>query len=186
MNTKFSEELIRLAKNDLQVRERLLSENKLSDGYHPEMEKIHKENARHLRQIIKQIGFPTISKVGQEGSEAAWLIIQHSISDPELMKSSYELMLENQSDINLKHLAFLFDRIQLFQGKPQKFATQLNSDGSIYPVINKDKINELRNKYHLPELSQKEIDKIPPIEHIESIERQNPDYIAWRQKVGWK
>ncbi|ROH97707.1 DUF6624 domain-containing protein [Chryseobacterium daecheongense] len=186
MNTKFSEELIRLAKKDLQVRERLLSENKLSDGYHPEMEKIHKENARHLRHIIEQIGFPTISKVGKEASEAAWLIIQHSISDPEFMKSSYQMMFEHQSDINLKHLAFLFDRIQFFQGKPQKFGTQLNSDGSIYPVINKDEINELRKKHLLPELSQKEIDKILPIEQIESIESQNPDYIAWRQKVGWK
>ncbi|WP_449398968.1 DUF6624 domain-containing protein [Chryseobacterium wanjuense] len=186
MNTKFSEELIRLAMKDLQVRKRLLSENKLSEGYHPEMEKIHKENARHLRYIIEQIGFPTISKVGQEASEAAWLIVQHSISDPELMKSSYQLMFEDQSDINLKHLAFLFDRIQFFQGKPQKFGTQLNSDGSIYPVINKDEINELRKKHLLPELSQKEIDKILPIEQIESIESQNPNYIAWRKKVGWK
>ncbi|WP_312900142.1 DUF6624 domain-containing protein [Chryseobacterium taichungense] len=186
MNTTFSEELIRLAKKDLQVRERLLRENKLSDGYHPEMEKIHKENARHLRHIIDQIGFPTISKVGQEASEAAWLIVQHSISDPEFMKSSYQMMFEDQSDINLKHLAFLFDRIQFFQGKPQKFGTQLNSDGSIYPVMNKDEINAMRKDHLLPEFSQEEIDKIPPIEHIESIESQNPDYIAWRQKVGWK
>lgn len=186
MNFKFSEELIRLAKKDLKVRERLLRENKLSDGYHPEMEKIHKENAQHLKRIIDQIGFPTISKVGQEASEAAWLIVQHSISDPQFMKISYQLMLENQVDINLKHLAFLFDRIQFFQGKPQKFGTQFNSDGSIYPVINKDKINELRKEHLLPELLQEEIDKIPPVEHIESIESQNPDYITWRQKVGWK
>lgn len=95
------------------------------------MEKIHKENARHLRHIIEQIGFPTISKVGQEASEAAWLIVQHSISDPELMKSSYQLMFEDKSDINLKHLAFLFDRIQFFQGKPQKFGTQLSVSRSI-------------------------------------------------------
>jgi len=185
MNTKFSEELIRLAKNDLQVRERLLNENKLADGYHPEMEKVHKENAQHLRLIIEKIGFPTISKVGPEACEAAWLVIQHSISEPEFMVSSYRLMVENMNDIHLKHLAYLFDRIQFFRGKPQKFATQLNSDGSIYPVSNKDEINELRKKHDLPELSQEEIIKIPTAEHIKSIENRDPDYIAWRQKVGW-
>ncbi|WP_333862742.1 DUF6624 domain-containing protein [Sphingobacterium sp.] len=186
MNTKLSDVLIQLARRDLEVRERLSNENKLSKGYHPEMEKIHKENAQHLRQMIEMIGFPTISKVGREASEAAWLIVQHSISDPDFMKSCYQLMFQNQTDINLKQLAFLFDRIQFFQGKPQKFGTQLNSDGTIYPVINKNEINDLRNMYNLPELSLEEINKIPPVEDLESIESQNPEYIKWRQKVGWK
>ncbi|MNK47788.1 hypothetical protein D3C87_666060 [compost metagenome] len=186
MNNKFSEALIRLAKRDLEVRERLLNENELFKGYHPEMEKIHKDNAQHLRQMIEMIGFPTISKVGLEANEAAWLIVQHSISDPDFMKSSYQLMFENKTDINLKHLAFLFDRIQFFQGKPQKFGTQLNSDGSIYPVINKNEINDLRNKHHLPPLSTEEINSIPLVEDLESIENQDLEYIIWKQKVGWK
>ena len=150
------------------------------------MEKMHKENAQYLKNIIEQIGFPTISKVGKEASDAAWLVIQHSISDPELMKSAYQLMLEDQADINLKNLAYLFDRIQFFEGKPQRFGTQYNSDGSIYPVVNKDELNELRKKYNLPEIAQNEIDKIPSVEDIESIENQNQDYILWRQRVGWK
>lgn len=181
-----AEEIIRLKNNDLELREKLIQAGELGNGYHHEMEKLHKENAQYLKSIIERMGFPTISKVGQEASDAAWLIIQHSISDPELMKSSYQLMLENQADINLKHFAYLFDRIQFFQGKPQKFGTQYNSDGSIYPVINKDELNELRKKYDLPELTQEEINKIASADEIESIENQNPDYILWRQKVGWK
>ncbi|MDF2934511.1 MAG: hypothetical protein K0R36_3842, partial [Chryseobacterium sp.] len=58
----------------------------LGNGYHPEMEKLHKENAQYLKNIIERIGFPTISKVGQKASDVAWLII------PELMKSSYQLI----------------------------------------------------------------------------------------------
>lgn len=181
-----AEEIIRLKNNDLELREKLIQEGELGNGYHPEMEKLHKENAQYLKSIIELIGFPTISKVGQEASDAAWLIIQHSISDPELMKSSYQSMLENQADTNLKHFAYLFDRIQFFQGKPQKFGTQYTSDGSIYPVINKDELNELRKKYDLSELTQEEINKIASAEEIESIENQNADYILWRQKVGWK
>jgi hypothetical protein len=185
MKNKFSEELIQLAENDLMVREKLLTENKLSDGYHPEMEKVHKENAKRLKEIMEEIGFPTISKVGEKASDSAWLIIQHSIAEPEFMKSSYKLMLEYLADVSLKNLAFLFDRIQFFQGKPQKFGTQFNSDGTIYPVINKHEINIWRSNHNLPELPQEKIDRILPIESIEFIENQNAEYIIWRKKVGW-
>lgn len=92
----------------------------------------------------------------------------------------------NDLEVREKLIQYLFDRIQFSQGKPQKFGTQYNSDGSIYPVINKDELNELRKKYDLPELTQEEINKIASAEAIESIENQNPDYILWRQKVGWK
>ncbi len=85
------------------------------------------------------------------------------------MKDAYQLMFENTLDVDLKNLTDLFDRIQFFQGMPQKFATQLNSDGTIYPVINKKQINELRIKNNLPVLSPEEIDRILPMEDIESI-----------------
>jgi len=185
MNNNFSKQLLELSEYDLSVRDRLLKENKLEGGYHPEMESVHRDNAQKLREIIRLIGFPTISKVGKEANKAAWLIVQHAISEPEFMKEAYRLMLENSNDNDLKDIACLFDRIQFFQGKPQKFATQLNSDGTIYPVISKDQINELRIKNNLPVLSPEEIDRIPAIEDIEKIENENPDYLLWRKKVGW-
>ncbi|MDQ0595044.1 hypothetical protein QFZ37_003413 [Chryseobacterium ginsenosidimutans] len=185
MKNKISKQLLELADYDLSIRDKLLKENKLAEGYHPEMESVHRNNAQKLREIIQEIGFPTISKVGKEANDAAWLIIQHSIAEPEFMKNAYQLMLENSKDTELKNLAYLFDRIQFFQGKPQKFGTQLNSDGTIYPVIDKNKINELRSKNNLPVLSNEEIDHIPPIEDIERIENENPGYILWRKKVGW-
>jgi hypothetical protein len=185
MKNNFSRELLELSEYDLSVRDRLLKENKLSGGYHPEMESVHRYNAQKLREIIQLIGFPTILKVGKEANKAAWLIIQHAIAEPEFMKEAYQLMLKNSNDNDLKNLAYLFDRIQFFQGKPQKFATQLNSDGTIYPVINKDEINELRIKNNLPILSPEEIDRILPIEDIERNENENPDYLLWRKKTGW-
>lgn len=186
MENEFSTKLIQLAENDLLVRERLLKENKLTGGYHPEMEIVHRENSKKLKEIIDEIGFPTISKVGKDASDAAWLVIQHSIGESVFMKEAYLLMKENISDIDLKNLAYLLDRIQFFQGRPQKYGTQLNAGGTIYPVIDKIKLNELRKKINLPALSQSKIDNIPPIEYIEQLESKNPDYILWREKVGWK
>lgn len=185
MNNKYSTELIQMEINDLFVREKLLKENKLVSGYHAEMEHVHRLNAKRLREIIDEIGFPTISKVGKKASNSAWLIIQHAISEPSFMKNAYQLMLENQTDIDLKNIAFLHDRIQFFQGKPQKFGTQLNADGTIYPVENKENLNNERKKYNLPKLSDLEIEKIPNIDKIEQLENENFEYVLWRKKVGW-
>ncbi|WET50776.1 hypothetical protein PYS58_06495 [Chryseobacterium indologenes] len=183
---KISERLLQLAQNDLKVRERLMRNDQLIGGYHPEMEKVHRENAAALRQIIKEIGFPGISKVGTEASEAAWLIAQHAIAEPAFMKLFFELMTENSWDINKKHWAYLNDRILYFQGKPQRFGTQLNADGSIYPVMDPGRLNVLRMEYDLPIIPHKDLKRIAKIEEIERIENGNPDYVMWRDRVGWK
>ena len=186
MNPKYAAELIKMEELDLSVRERLFRENKLSSGYNLEMQKVHQSNAKRLREIIAEIGYPTISKVGEKASNSAWLIIQHSISEPNFMKNSYELMLQNKADICLSNIAYLYDRIQFFQGKPQKFGTQFNADASIFPVENKTNINEYRAEYNLPPLSTEEIEKIPSTEQIDALENQDPDYILWRKEVRWK
>ncbi len=102
MNDRLAKELTELADHDLAIREELLAAGKLSEGYHPVMEKVHRENAERLREIIAEIGFPTISKVGETGSDAAWLIIQHSIGEPDFMKQCYRMMEEHSGDINPK------------------------------------------------------------------------------------
>ncbi|MGL6127912.1 DUF6624 domain-containing protein [Chryseobacterium artocarpi] len=185
MNNEFEKELIHLADYDLQVREKLTSEGKLSGGYHPEMESVHKTNAKRLREIILEIGFPTISKVGKKASDAAWLIVQHSIGEPEFMKNCYQMMEENSHDINLTNKAYLYDRIQVFQGKPQKYGTQLIADGIPYPVENKKHLNNDRKKAGLPQLSMLDINKIPEIEEILTIDGKDKEYLIWRKKAGW-
>ena len=185
MNEAFAKELIKLAEKDLSVREKLASEGKLSHGYQPEMELIHRQNAERLRNIIKEIGYPTISKVGEEASDAAWLVIQHSIGEPELMKACYKMMVENKNDINPLNIAYLYDRIQVFQSQPQKYGTQLTAEGIPYPVENKSHLNEERQKVNLPPFSQDKIEQIPGTEAIAELDNKDAEYIAWRIKTGW-
>jgi hypothetical protein len=167
------------------VREKLSSEGKLSGGYHPEMELVHKDNAQRLREIIKEIGLPTISKVGTKGSDAAWLIIQHSIGEPEFMKECLRMMMENRSNVNPTNIAYLHDRIEVFQSREQRYGTQLTVEGIPYPVENKNKLNEERLKMNLLAFSQEEIDRIPNVESIWEIDGKDTDYTVWRKKTGW-
>ncbi|MDP9959270.1 DUF6624 domain-containing protein [Chryseobacterium lathyri] len=185
MNEVFSKKLIELAEKDLSVREKLASEGKLSNGYHPEMEQIHRQNAERLQEIIGKIGFPTISKVGEKASDAAWLVIQHSIGEPEFMKECYKMMIENKNEINPLNIAYLHDRIQVFQSRPQKYGTQLTEERVPYPVESKRHLNEERLKVNLKPFSQEEIDRIPEIENIPELDTKDAGYTAWRIKVGW-
>ncbi|WP_291898492.1 DUF6624 domain-containing protein [Chryseobacterium sp.] len=181
----FEKELIDLADKDLAVREKLLATGELYGGYHPEMEKIHKANAMRLREIIAEIGYPTISKVGEKANDAAWLIIQHAISEPEFMKACYAMMEENYPDISPVHKAYLYDRIQVFQSKPQRYGTQLTAYGTIYPVEKKENLNKMRETASLPALSMTDINKIPEPEDIPEIDGKDAEYTVWRKKVGW-
>ncbi len=87
------------------------------------MEQIHIENSEKLEKIINAIGYPTIDKVGIEANEAAWLIIQHAISQPRFMKKCTELLSIEVSRKNAdpKQMAYLMNRIAVFEGKPQLF-----------------------------------------------------------------
>jgi len=83
-----------------------------------------------LNDIIEKIGYPTVEKVGEEASEAAWLIIEHSIGQPNFMRKCAELLekavCENKaSPINL---AYLTDRITVFEGRSQFYGTQFDWD----------------------------------------------------------
>ncbi|TXI96355.1 MAG: hypothetical protein E6Q35_07925 [Chryseobacterium cucumeris] len=181
----FEKELIEMADQDLSVREKLLLAGELSGGYHPEMENIHRANAKRLREIIAEIGYPTISKVGGKANDASWLIIQHAIGEPEFMKTCYAMMEEHSNDINPLHKAYLYDRIQVFQSKPQKYGTQLTPEGVIYPVENKENLNTEREKVSLRALSESDINKIPDAEDIPEIDSKDAEYTIWRKKAGW-
>lgn len=101
------------------------------------------------------------------------------------MKHCYDMMVENSHDVNPKNLAYLYDRIQVFQGRPQKYGTQLISGGIPFPVENKDTLNEEREKLGLPSLSRKVINQILEVEEISKIEEKDEEYMVWRKKVGW-
>lgn len=176
-------QLIQLARHDVEVRQRLLEENKLSPGYHPAMEAVHQQNAARLKEIILLIGWPTPSKVGNEASEAAWLIVQHSIGDPAFMKSCYALLEQSAGNVNPQHLAYLHDRICYFRGKPQKYGTQYDDNG-LYPVEDKNMVNRLRKQLGLPPHPVDTITESTANEHSTDL-HTDPEFNAWRKKVGW-
>jgi hypothetical protein len=193
---KIAKLIIELKDTDLKFREKLIKEKKLSEGYNNEMETLHIKNAEKLNEIIDEIGFPTIEKVGIDASESAWLIIQHSISIPDFMKKCLKL-LENvalENKVYEKNLASLTDRINVLEGKPQLYGTQFDWDknGELSPNKYDDlsKVNIRRLKIGLNTLEEQtkiirlkaeiENQRVP-----KNLHEREKEIILWKRKVGW-
>ncbi|MEL1255208.1 DUF6624 domain-containing protein [Flavobacterium sp. DGU38] len=191
-----AEKIIDLKNADLTLRIKLIESGQISEGYNEEMKDLHNKNAKILNDIIDSIGYPTIDKVGKEANEAAWLVIQHSIEQPEFMKKSAELLKravrENKAD--LKSLAYLTDRIAVFEGKPQLYGTQFDWDenGNLSPNHFDDlaKVNERRKSLGLNTLDEqteiikkqaKNENQSPPI----NFEQRKQEVEEWKKNVGW-
>ena len=175
------------------MRAQLAADRSLSGGYHPAMETVHRRNAARLREILDERGaWPGRDLVGEDGAGAAWLIVQHAISDPPLQRRSLGL-LEAAEDVDPVHVAMLDDRIRVFEGRPQRYGTQFDWDahGQINPAPIDDEaaVDRRRAELGLPPLSEALTnlraavgDEPPPADPAGyAAERE-----AWAQRVGWR
>lgn len=191
-----AEIIIGLKNADLELRDKLILNRQLSDGYNEEMAGLHNKNAEILNEIIDQIGYPTIDKVGEESSEATWLVIQHSIGQPNFMKKCLKL-LENavvEKKADSKNLAYLSDRIAVYENKPQLYGTQFdwdeNGELSPHPLDDLIKVNQRRKLLGLNTLEEqtamirkqaKNENQSPPID----FEERKKEIEKWKKSVGW-
>lgn len=93
------------------------------------LKEVYKVNAEKMKQIVKQIGWPKVSKVGSEASEDAWLLVQHADHDVAFQKECLELMKkESQEEVSEENVAYLHDRICVNEGRPQFYGTQFTTN----------------------------------------------------------
>ena len=191
-----AEIIVDLKNADLALREKLIQSRQLSNGYNEKMKELHNRNAKILSDIIDNIGYPTIDRVGKDANEASWLIIQHSIGRPEFMKKC-AILLEKavrENKESLIRLAYLTDRIAVFEGKPQLYGTQFDWDknGNLIPNPFDDltKVNERRKSIGLNTLEEqteiirrqaKNEKQTPPTD----FEKRKQEIDQWRKSVGW-
>lgn len=93
-------------------------------------------NTARMREIVDQIGWPTVSKVGAQASSSAWLLVQHADHDHAFQRRCLALM-QSQSagEVKLSHIAYLEDRVRVGEGQPQLYGTQFytNEHGNFGP-----------------------------------------------------
>src|SRR5699024_4324811 len=93
VNQALKDELLSMAEEDQRVLQELIDSGELSTTeYHPRMRAVHEKNNIRIKEIISRYGWPGISLVGQERSEAAWLIVQHAVLETEFMDECLPLL----------------------------------------------------------------------------------------------
>lgn len=184
-------ELLALASEDGRVRGELATDGSLFEGYHPRMEAVHRQNAARLITVLDRYGWPGKSLVGPEAAEAAWLIAQHAIGEPDFQRRCLRLLEEaaNLGEVPAWQPAMLEDRIRMFEGRPQLYGTQLEPDeeGQLkpYPIEDSEHVEERRRRVGLEPLSARlsRAERVPlPADRT----RFDSEYQAWLRRVGWR
>jgi hypothetical protein len=191
MNAALRDELLRMDARDQAVRAELAADGSLWKGYEPRMEKVHRENAARLREIIAKVGWPGQSLVGPEGATAAWRIAQHAIGEPDFMRWCLKLLGESsqRGDVPRWQFAMMDDRIRTFEGRPQRYGSQLRDTVNglaPYPLEDPARVEEWRTEVGLPKLGEllSGLREDPP-PTVEEIAAREAAELAWRKRVGW-
>lgn len=100
------------------------------------MRVVDQSNTDDLLAIVDQHGWPTEDLVGEDGADAAWLIVQHA-PDIEVMKRFLDLIdaYSAKGAIPRRHFAYLNDRVAMLEGRPQLFGTQFRCDHSTGDIV---------------------------------------------------
>ena len=194
MNTALKNRLLQMVAEDLRIRNELAADASLFGGYHPRMEELHRRNTAALREILQDQGWPGTDLVGEDGEEAAWVIVQHSIGEPDFMRSAFELLKEaaENKQAPLYQVALLEDRIRYLEGRLQLYGTSYdwNEEGKLAPVPGIDdpkNVDERRLKIGLKPLQesleqQNRTTETPPANLIEYRLKMH----EWAVRVGWR
>jgi hypothetical protein len=120
---------------------------------------IDKKLLKRLEEIIQTYGWPTISMVGAEASETAFLIVQHA--DLNYQKKYIPLLKQAaaRKEARPDHVAMMEDRILMGEGKKQIYGTGLRTDDvtkelKLWPIENEEEVDARRAAVGLPPMAE--------------------------------
>jgi hypothetical protein len=134
--------------------EKLNSDSALKEGFlaiASRMQQGDEKRTRRLKEIVATYGWPGRRLVGTEAAAAAWLLVSHAVRDPAtgapdlvFQRLSLDLMRKlPPCEVENTHLAYLTDRVLLYEGKKQLYGTMLtrNEEGVKVPQPIEDEAN---------------------------------------------
>jgi hypothetical protein len=193
IDEELRQELVAMRAEDLRVRAELVASGELGGPYVPRMEAVHRKNAAQLRELIARHGWPAEDIAGPDGAEAAWLIAQHAIGEPEFQRDVLQRLLAcaTEGRVPRWHAAYLEDRIALHEGRPQRFGSQWIDDpvdGRTWPwtIADPARVDELRAEVGLrpmPPIPERG-PELPPDEQRRR-EEDHRWWLEWLASRGW-
>jgi tetratricopeptide (TPR) repeat protein len=122
-------------------------------------EDLNNENVRELDSIIKVKGWPKVSEVGHLAAGSAFLIVQHSNLELQQKYLPVIKKLCEEKEADWQSYALMYDRVQVFQDKPQLYGSQLHYDTAtkksvFYPIEDEKNVDKRRAEMGMEPLEQ--------------------------------
>lgn len=162
-----------------------------------QLKAITRKHQVRMKAIIKNYGWPTISKVGLEGASAAWILVQHADDAPLFQQQCVKLLAKawKNNEVNGSHYAYLLDKVNIAFGKKQVFGTQTHvnplTGKSLYAPIQaesniQNKRNEVGLRWSIVDYAQKLGFTYQPVSQTEAKEKviqQTMEYEDLKKKI---
>jgi hypothetical protein len=115
----------------------------------PEIDQLSKNAESLLEAIFASYGWPKISVLGAQPANDFWLLVQHQ--SPALQKHMLSAMKTNVdlAEASKENYAYLFDRVQVNEGKAQHWGTQSRCENGrpiLYPLEDAAHVEDWRRE----------------------------------------
>lgn len=191
MDESLEKALLDMEARAQKLRSDVIAAGEINEYLHSRVLELNRVNSSRLRQIIAVFGWPGFALVGDQGSRAAWRVAMHSYAEPDFMRHCRDLIdrATQNGDAPRWQFAMIDDRIRVYEGRPQRYATQLRhgADGlEPYPIENDQRVNSMRMQAGLPllapTLAKARAQPAPPPAVIAA---RDAAELEFRRNVGW-
>jgi len=114
-----------------------------------DMAKVDADNTAWIKTVITEVGWPDAGRFGRETSSKMFMFVQHS-GDLALMLGVLPCIEKDMPAkvVDPQDFAELYDRVQMYTGRPQRYGTQFINDEHRKPELwlleDKAKVEQLR------------------------------------------
>jgi hypothetical protein len=125
------------------------------------MKAVDAANVERMKAIVDQYGWPAPELVGRDGSEAAFLLVQHA--DLPFQQKMLPLVEKayRSGGLTGQDYALLLDRVRVGEGKPQVYGTQTKrfeewngQEPTFQPIEDEANVDQRRAEVGLPTLAE--------------------------------
>lgn len=147
-------ELLALVQDDQRARKAYIA-NQQDEAARNAMMEIDAKTTARMKQVVAKHGWPGASLVGEDGANAAWLLVQHADKDRKFQRECLAKMepMVKTGEVSARNYAYLYDRVAVADKRPQRWGTQFEGDKP-FPIEDEANVDARRKAIGLPTMAE--------------------------------
>jgi hypothetical protein len=162
-NNALRTELLERVRKDQAIRNEMIQRgvDQLDKEIEARMAAIDAENLTRMKEIVRQYRWPGVALVGADGTEAAFLLVQHATFEFQKEMLPHIRGAYRSGEMAGQNYALLLDRVLVREGKRQVYGTQArpftdwkNGEPALYPIEDETHVDQRRAEVGLFPLAE--------------------------------